>query len=146
MTALTGRPLTAGDRDYLERWPVECVEEVTRKSRGESFTAPCDAVAVAGRRDRDVARAAAEVLAERLDLAQRDADLQRVDVDADPAHGEDVEAHHPACSRSHSRLAWKPPAEATKALNLMVAGKPRWETIASVAKPSFTAMCCTSVS
>ena len=64
-----------------------------------------DVAAVARGGDGHVGRAAAEELAERGHLAQRDADLLRIDVDADPAHRDDVEAHHPACSRSHSRFA-----------------------------------------
>src|ERR671925_336197 len=52
------------------------------------------AAAVAGRGDRDVGGAAAEVLAERLDRPQGHPDLERVDVDADPPHGEDVEGCH----------------------------------------------------
>ena len=51
MTALTGRRITDEDREYLERWPVECAEEVTRKHRGESWTDSCDAIAVAVRFD-----------------------------------------------------------------------------------------------
>ena len=46
VSALTGRRLTDDDRHYLERWPVECTEEVTRKSRGDVWAEPCDLVAV----------------------------------------------------------------------------------------------------
>ncbi len=58
--------------------------------------------AVARRRDRDVRGAAAEELAERAHLAQRDADLLGVDVHADAAHRDHVErlAHAPASARS----------------------------------------------
>ena len=52
--------------------------------------------------DGDVGRAAAEELAEGLDLAQRDAGLQRVHVHADPAHRDDVEAH---LTTPHARAA-----------------------------------------
>ena len=53
--------------------------------------------AVTCRRDRDVGGAAAEVLAEALDVPQRPAGLQRVDVDPDAAHGQYLErlvGHH----------------------------------------------------
>ena len=49
------------------------------------------AVAESGCGDRDVGGAAAEELAERLDVLEADADLQRVDVDAAAPDGEDVE-------------------------------------------------------
>ena len=62
--------------------------------------------AVAGGGDGDVGRGPAEVLAERFDLAQRHADLLRIDVHADPPHRDHVKhGHHPAFARSHSRLA-----------------------------------------
>ena len=51
MTALTGRKLTTEERCTIERWPVECTEEVTRRHRGESWAEPCDAIAVAVRFD-----------------------------------------------------------------------------------------------
>ena len=49
------------------------------------------AVAQAGGGHRDVGRAAAEELAERLDVLESDADLKGVDVDAAAPDGEDVE-------------------------------------------------------
>ena len=51
-----------------------------------------DAVAEPGGRHRDVGRAAAEELAERLDVLEADADLQGIDVDAAAPDGEDVES------------------------------------------------------
>ena len=51
----------------------------------------CGAVAESGGGDRDVGGAAAEELAERLDVLEADADLQRVDVDATAPDGEYVE-------------------------------------------------------
>ena len=45
-------------------------------------------VAQARRRDRDVGRAAAEHLPEGAHIGKRDADLLRIEVDADPAHRE----------------------------------------------------------
>ena len=44
--------------------------------------------AVTRRRDRDVGRTAAEVLAEALDVPKRPPDLQRIDVNPDAAHGQ----------------------------------------------------------
>lgn len=49
MSALVGRKLSDDDRNYVERWPVECSEAVTRKHRGESWEEPCDKIAVAVR-------------------------------------------------------------------------------------------------
>ena len=46
----------------------------------------------------DVGRAAAEVLSEGLDVLEMDAGLQRIQVDADPSHGEDLEGAHRAAS------------------------------------------------
>ena len=51
-----------------------------------------------------LARGAAEVLAEGLDVLQADADLQRVDVDAGPAEGQDLEPGEPL-RRLGTRLA-----------------------------------------
>lgn len=51
MTALTGRRMTDDERIHIERWPVECCEEVTRRHRGESWQDACDKVAVAVRYD-----------------------------------------------------------------------------------------------
>lgn len=48
---LPARRISADDREYLTRWPVECTESVTRKHRGESWDEPCEKVAVAARFD-----------------------------------------------------------------------------------------------
>ena len=62
------------------------------------------APSVPGRRDRDVGRAAAEILAEGLYLIQSHADLLRVQIDADASHGEHFEGGHAdAQSRSAPR-------------------------------------------
>ena len=109
--ALDRRDVAVVDAEAAQRVVQELAERVLARARDHG-----GAAAVAGGGDGDVGRAAAEVLAERLDLAQRDARLQRVDVDADPAHRQDVEhvAHHPAFARSHSRLARCSPAACAK--------------------------------
>src|SRR4029453_10579131 len=69
---------------------VQVLAERVLAGAGDDRAAP----AVAGRGHGHIRRAAAEVLAEALDLAQGDADLEGVDVDPDPPHGEDVESRH----------------------------------------------------
>jgi len=69
-----------------QRLVDEAAERVVAGTGDHRHAAP-----VPGRGHRDVGRAAAEVLAEGLDVLQPDTDLQRVDVDADPAHGQDFE-------------------------------------------------------
>ncbi len=65
----------------------EAAERIVARP-GDHRAAP----AVPGRGDGDVGGAAAEELAERLDLIEADPDLEGVDVDADAPHGQDVEA------------------------------------------------------
>jgi hypothetical protein len=67
---------------------VQVLAEGVLAGAGDDRAAP----AVAGRGHGHVGRAAAQVLAEGLDLAQRDPDLEGVHVDPDPPHRQDVES------------------------------------------------------
>lgn len=48
---LPARTMTDDDREYLERWPTDCTEAVTRKYRGEEWEDACGKLAVAARWD-----------------------------------------------------------------------------------------------
>ena len=70
---------------------VQVLAEGVLAGAGDDRAAP----AVAGRGHGHVGRAAPQVLAEAGDLAQRHPDLEGIDVDPDPSHGEDVEDLRP---------------------------------------------------
>lgn len=48
---LPARRLSDDDRYWLTRFPTDCTEAVTRKSRGDEWTEPCGKLAVAARFD-----------------------------------------------------------------------------------------------
>jgi hypothetical protein len=77
------------DAELSER-VVEVLAERVLAGAGDDRAAP----AVTGGGHRHVGGAAAQVLPEGLDRSQRHPDLERVDVDADAPHREDVERDH----------------------------------------------------
>ena len=92
--------------------------------------------AVARGGDGHVGRAAAQVLAERLDLAQRDADLLRIDVDADPAHRDDVERGHPL-TIPHGRAATRGWPPARRARRRSAAASSSTRSCSTTTQPSY---------
>jgi len=93
------------DAELAQRVVEELAEGVLAGA-GDDRAAP----AVAGGCHRDVGGAAAEVLAEALDLAQRHPHLERVEVHPDPSHREDVERLRAVAAHQDATcMAYLPP-------------------------------------
>src|SRR6185437_14729846 len=87
------------DAVVLERLMQEPAERVVAGAGDDGGAPP-----VPGRRDRDVGGAAAQVLAEALHLVESHADLLRVQVHADAAHGEHLVGGHDPSPRTFAAV------------------------------------------
>ena len=99
---VVGRDKAVVDAETRELVADECAERVVADAGDQRRP-----VSEPGRGHRDVGGAAAEELAERLDVLEADADLEGIDVDAAAPDGEYVVGLHAGQDRLSGRCWWR---------------------------------------